>query len=492
MRCTGREADHGGSRRRPAADRNREKERSIFAGRSRRALQPGDRRRRPAAARHPLRRGGATGRLCRPLSRYRRAPRSDDPRLESRAVAAAFKSHRGAGGGRAGADGESGHHQRAAGARKWRGGESHRQPRVPGADSQSALFQQRGVHLGRHEGAGSERISPRQSGDRADHRQRGEKRAAACRARIIPAVRTRSHAAPGHRRGRPRCSRAGKGCRSGNSGVSREMETIVPIGIIGGSGLYEMEGLKFLREEVIETQFGLPSDSYAIGEIDGVGVAFLSRHGVGHRVLPSELNFRANIYGFKTLGVHTIISASAVGSMKEDYHPTDILFPHQFIDRTRHRADTFFGDGIVGHISFANPICAGASFLASEAARECGARVHEGGVYICIEGPQFSTRAESNLYRSWGVDVIGMTNLQEAKLAREAEICYATMALVTDYDCWHAGAEAVSVEQVVGYLRANAEMAQKVLRDAIPRVAARRRDCPCASALQFAVITDPE
>jgi 5'-methylthioadenosine phosphorylase len=269
------------------------------------------------------------------------------------------------------------------------------------------------------------------------------------------------------------------------------MAEIVPIGIIGGSGLYQMEGWKFVREEVIETPFGLPSDSYAIGEIDGVRVAFLSRHGVGHRVLPSDLNFRANIYGFKTLGVHTILSASAVGSMKEDYHPTDILFPHQFIDRTRHRVDTFFGDGIVGHISFADPICAGVSFLASQAARECGARVHVGGVYVCIEGPQFSTRAESNLYRSWGVDVIGMTNLQEAKLAREAEICYATMALVTDYDCWHETAESVTVEQILAYLKANAEMAQRILRRTVPRIAARKRDCACVNALQYAIVTDP-
>jgi len=269
------------------------------------------------------------------------------------------------------------------------------------------------------------------------------------------------------------------------------MAEIVPIGIIGGSGLYQMEGWKFVREEVIETPFGLPSDSYAIGEIDGVRVAFLSRHGVGHRVLPSDLNFRANIYGFKTLGVHTILSASAVGSMKEDYQPTDILFPHQFIDRTRHRVDTFFGDGIVGHISFADPICAGVSFLASQEARECGARVHEGGVYVCIEGPQFSTRAESNLYRSWGVDVIGMTNLQEAKLAREAEICYATMALVTDYDCWHETAESVTVEQILGYLKANAKMAQRILRRTVPRVAARKRDCACVNALQYAIVTNP-
>ena len=264
----------------------------------------------------------------------------------------------------------------------------------------------------------------------------------------------------------------------------------VPIGIIGGSGLYQMDGVKVVEERALETPFGAPSDAYVIGEIDRVRVAFLSRHGRGHRVIPSEINYRANIFGFKLLGVHTIISASAVGSMKESYHPTDIVFPDQFIDRTRHRPDTFFGNGIVGHITFADPICADVASLASRAGREAGARVHDRGVYVCIEGPQFSTRAESNLYRSWGVDVIGMTNLQEAKLAREAEICYATMALVTDYDCWHETAESVSVEQIFGYLKANAEMAQRILRLAVPRAAVRKRDCACANALQFAIVTD--
>jgi 5'-methylthioadenosine phosphorylase len=269
------------------------------------------------------------------------------------------------------------------------------------------------------------------------------------------------------------------------------MKQEAAIGIIGGSGLYEMAGLKVLFERNVQTPFGEPSDAYVIGEIDGIRVAFLSRHGRGHMLLPSELNYRANIYGFKLLGTHTILSASAVGSMKEDYHPTDIVFPHQFIDRTRHRPDTFFGNGIVGHITFADPICAGVSFLMGEAARAAGARVHMGGVYLCMEGPQFSTRAESNLYRTWGVDVIGMTNLQEAKLAREAEICYATMALVTDYDCWHEAHDAVSVEQILEYLRKNAETAQRVLRDSIPRAAQRQRDCACATALQYAIITDP-
>lgn len=262
------------------------------------------------------------------------------------------------------------------------------------------------------------------------------------------------------------------------------------IGVIGGSGLYEMEGVRVLEERVVDTPFGEPSDPYVIGDVDGVRVAFLSRHGRGHRKMPTEINYRANLFGFKLLGVHSILSASAVGSMKEEYAPTDIVFPLQFIDRTRHRPDTFFGNGIVAHVTFADPICAGVASLGAQAAREAGAKVHEGGTYLCMEGPQFSTRAESNLYRTWGVDVIGMTNLTEAKLAREAELCYATMALVTDYDCWHAAHEAVSVEQVLGYLRANAAMAQKTLRMAIPKVAARTRDCACVNALQFALITD--
>ena len=263
------------------------------------------------------------------------------------------------------------------------------------------------------------------------------------------------------------------------------------IGIIGGSGLYEMEGLSVIAEKTFDTPFGEPSDPYVIGDVDGIRVAFLARHGKGHRLLPSELNYRANIFGFKKLGVHTILSASAVGSMKENYHPTDIVLPHQFIDRTRHRPDTFFGNGIVAHVTFADPVCAGASFIVSDAARDSGARVHVGGTYVCIEGPQFSTRAESNLYRSWGVDVIGMTNLQEAKLAREAEICYVTMALVTDYDCWHEGDDDVDVEKIIGYLRSNAERAQTILRKAIANIAARKRDCACATALQHAIVTDP-
>jgi 5'-methylthioadenosine phosphorylase len=264
----------------------------------------------------------------------------------------------------------------------------------------------------------------------------------------------------------------------------------IDIGVIGGSGLYAMEGLTVLEERTLDTPFGAPSDPYVLGDVEGAKVAFLSRHGRGHRLMPSELNYRANIFGFKLLGVHTILSASAVGSMKEEIHPTDIVFPHQFIDRTRHRADTFFGNGVVGHIAFADPVCAGVAFLMGEAARDAGARVHMGGTYLCMEGPQFSTRAESQLYRSWGVDVIGMTNLTEAKLAREAEICYATMALATDYDCWHLEHDDVSVDQILGYLKANAAMAQKILRASIVRAAARQRDCACVNALQYAIITD--
>lgn len=267
-------------------------------------------------------------------------------------------------------------------------------------------------------------------------------------------------------------------------------EPPVRIGIIGGSGLYQMDGLEVLYERTLDTPFGAPSDAYVIAEAGGVRVAFLSRHGRGHRLLPTEVNYRANLFGMKLLGVETILSASAVGSMREEIHPTDIVFPDQFIDRTRHRADTFFGDGIVAHVAFADPVCRGVSALMAAAARESGARVHSGGVYVCMEGPQFSTRAESNLYRSWGVDVIGMTNLTEAKLAREAEVCYATMALVTDYDCWHPDHDDVSVDQILGYLRANAAMAQTILRASIRAAADRTRDCGCAHALQYAIITD--
>jgi 5'-methylthioadenosine phosphorylase len=263
----------------------------------------------------------------------------------------------------------------------------------------------------------------------------------------------------------------------------------VRIGIIGGSGLYAMEGLAVVEERTIETPFGAPSDPYVIGDLGGVRVAFLSRHGRGHRLTPSELNYRANIYGFKVLGAETILSASAVGSLKEEYSPTDIVFPHQFIDRTRHRPDTFFGNGIVAHVAFADPICAGAAMTMATAGREAGARVHEGGTYVCMEGPQFSTRAESHLYRSWGADVIGMTNLQEAKLAREAEICYVTMALVTDYDCWRESDD-VDITKIIDFMRTNAETAQRIIALTVPRIAARTRDCGCGTALQHAIVTD--
>ncbi|HEY0592707.1 MAG TPA: S-methyl-5'-thioadenosine phosphorylase [Thermoanaerobaculia bacterium] len=262
------------------------------------------------------------------------------------------------------------------------------------------------------------------------------------------------------------------------------------IGVIGGSGLYQIEGLRVLVERAISTPFGDPSDAYIIGELEGVRIAFLARHGRGHRLMPTELNFRANIYGFKLLGVETIVSASAVGSLSEKYAPTDIVFPDQFIDRTRHRTDTFFGDGVVAHVAFAHPICEPTRAALAESSRRAGAVTHERGVYVCMEGPHFSTRAESNLYRSWGADVIGMTNLQEAKLAREAEICYATMALVTDYDAWHETEAPVSVETVVEYLRRNAATACAIVREAVPRLVSRARDCECASALRYAILTD--
>jgi len=260
------------------------------------------------------------------------------------------------------------------------------------------------------------------------------------------------------------------------------------IGIIGGSGLYEMAGLTDVREERVETPFGLPSDAYVLGRLEGRPVAFLARHGRGHRLLPSELNFRANIYGFKSLGAEWILSASAVGSMREDVKPRDILIPDQFFDRTSARPSTFFGDGLVVHVAFADPTCRALGDLLERAAREEGAMVHRGGTYLCIEGPQFSTRAESRIYRTWGVDVIGMTNLQEAKLAREAEICYATMALVTDYDVWHETEEDVTVDAVIAVLLENAAMAKAILRRAVRAIPAART-CPCSRALRDAIIT---
>jgi len=263
------------------------------------------------------------------------------------------------------------------------------------------------------------------------------------------------------------------------------------IGIIGGSGLYEMEGITHLREERVTTPFGDPSDAYILGRLDGHAVAFLARHGRGHRLLPSELNFRANVYGFKVLGAQWIISASAVGSMREEIRPSDIVVPDQFFDRTRARASTFFGDGVVAHVSFADPVCPDLSELLFGVGRDLGARMHKGGTYLCMEGPQFSTRAESRIYRSWGVDVIGMTNLQEAKLSREAEMCYATMALVTDYDVWHEAEGDVTVEKVIAILHKNVATAKAIVRSVIPKIRPDR-SCGCASALKDAIITAPQ
>jgi 5'-methylthioadenosine phosphorylase len=266
--------------------------------------------------------------------------------------------------------------------------------------------------------------------------------------------------------------------------------TDIRIGVIGGSGLYSMSGLEVHEERRIQTPFGEPSDPYVIGELEGKGIAFLARHGKGHRILPSELNFRANVYGFKTLGVERLISVSAVGSMKIEYAPTDIVVPDQFYDRTHRRADTFFGHGLVAHVSVADPVCPHLFSVFGDAARSAGAKVHMGGTYLCMEGPQFSTKAESRIHRSWGVDVIGMTNLQEAKLAREAEICYATLAMVTDYDCWHESEEAVSGEAVMQVIQQNSAMAQEVVRRAVRGLDGAARTCPCASALAHALITE--
>ena len=263
------------------------------------------------------------------------------------------------------------------------------------------------------------------------------------------------------------------------------------IGIIGGSGLYDMAELTDREEKTIATPFGAPSGPYVIGTLRGKRVAFLPRHGVGHRLLPSELNYRANIYGMKVLGVERILSASAVGSLKMEYKPLDIVIPDQFFDRTKGRISTFFGNGIVAHVAFAHPLCHDLSAIAADAAQKVGATVHRGGTYVNMEGPQFSTLAESRLYRSWGMDIIGMTNLQEAKLAREAEICYATLALVTDYDCWHPGHDAVTIETVVEYLNKNVRNAQIVLRETVKRLSSSERDCKCGSALQHAIFTAP-
>ena len=262
------------------------------------------------------------------------------------------------------------------------------------------------------------------------------------------------------------------------------------IGIIGGSGLYSMPGFEARREEQLETPWGAPSDPYVLGRLAGKEVAFLARHGRGHRISPSELNFRANIYGFKMLGVERILSLSAVGSLKEEHRPLDFVIPDQFVDRTRGRVSTFFGEGIVAHIGFSDPVCPQLAKLALAACENSGVRAKAGGIYLCMEGPAFSTKAESNLYRSWGMDVIGMTNLQEAKLAREAEICYVTIAMVTDYDCWHPDHDAVTVAQIIEYLNQNAANACRVVAAAV-EIMPDARECRCGSALKHALITDP-
>lgn len=265
----------------------------------------------------------------------------------------------------------------------------------------------------------------------------------------------------------------------------------IEIGIIGGSGLYDMAELLDREERVVSTPFGEPSGPYVTATLRDRRVAFLARHGAGHRILPSELNFRANIFGFKTLGVERILSASAVGSLREDYRPQDIVIPDQFFDRTHGRVSTFFGRGLAAHVGFASPVCGELAGVAFDAAVAVGASVHRGGTYVCMEGPAFSTLAESKLYRAWGMDIIGMTNLQEAKLAREAEICYSTLALVTDYDCWHPEHDSVTVEMIIANLTRNAATAQAIIAEAVGRMP-RGRACACGQALQHALITRPE
>jgi len=260
------------------------------------------------------------------------------------------------------------------------------------------------------------------------------------------------------------------------------------VGVIGGSGLYEMEGLEGVQTVTLKTPFGNPSDAFIVGHLEGAKVVFLPRHGKGHRIQPSSLNFRANIYGMKKLGVQWIIGVSAVGSMKESIHPGDMVIPNQFIDQTKGRPSTFFNDGIVGHVSLADPVCPVLSQILCDAGKEAGATVHKDGTYICIEGPQFSTRAESRLYRTWGVDIIGMTNLPEAKLAREAEICYSTIAFATDYDCWHEAAEDVSIGDVLRILAQSTKTAKNAIRQAIKHLP-EKRECLCANALKYALIT---
>ena len=270
--------------------------------------------------------------------------------------------------------------------------------------------------------------------------------------------------------------------------------TNVKIAIIGGSGLYQMPELSDVEEIKVETPFGSPSDAFIVGTLEGERVAFLPRHGRGHRFTPTELPFRANIYAMKSLGVERILSASAVGSLQEQYAPLDMVIPDQFFDRTRARVkeSTFFGEGIVAHVSFAHPVCSALGDVLQSSCAAADVKVHRGGTYLCMEGPAFSSVAESNVYRSWGMDIIGMTNLQEAKLAREAEICYATLALVTDYDCWHPDHDAVSVETVIEYLNKNVRNAQTIMRESIKRLKNEERACKCGSALKNAIFTSKD
>ena len=268
----------------------------------------------------------------------------------------------------------------------------------------------------------------------------------------------------------------------------------VQVGIIGGSGLYQMPELTDIQEVPVDTPFGKPSDAFIVGTLEGQRVAFLPRHGQGHRLTPTEVPFRANIYAMKLLGVERILSASAVGSLQQKYAPLDMVIPDQFFDRTRARVreSTFFGEGIVAHVSFAHPVCGALGDVLQKACSAADVKVHRGGTYLCMEGPAFSTVDESNVYRSWGMDIIGMTNLQEAKLAREAEICYATLALVTDYDCWHPGHDAVTIDTVVEYLNKNVRNAQIILRDTVKRLQTSERNCKCGSALKHAIFTAPD
>jgi len=264
-------------------------------------------------------------------------------------------------------------------------------------------------------------------------------------------------------------------------------------GVIGGSGLYEIDGLTEIEEVTLSTPFGAPSDAYITGVLDGVRMVFLPRHGRGHRISPTEINFRANIWGMKRLGVSRILSVSAVGSMREDIVPGDFVVIEQFFDRTRHRVDTFFEQGVVAHVMFADPVCGSLRSDLLAAGAEVGVKMHDGGTYINMEGPQFSTRAESKIYRSWGVDVIGMTNLQEARLAREAELCYATIAMATDYDCWHEGHDDVTVEAVIEVMQANVGRARALIKAAAPRLVPQAKSaCTCGDALKYAIMTAPD